>query len=234
MHADYHFSFGAVAGSVLHLDLVLLAKVVLAAVAFGLASRLFSALSHTLQGVFQRLVPLAWLRPALGGLLVIALVFLLGTRDYLGLSVSSPDPAAVTLLSAFHEGGATPWSWWWKLLFTAVTLASGFKGGEVTPLFVIGATLGNTLAVLCGAPVDLFAALGFVAVFGAAANTPLACTLLGVELFGSQHLVYFAFACFIAYHCSGNSGIYSSQRLGIDKAAGRAFKPGRSLRDLQD
>ena len=148
---------------------------------------------------------------------MISLVYALGTRDYLGLGVTSPDPGAVTLLSAFTAGGATPWSWWWKLLFTAVTLGSGFKGGEVTPLFFIGATLGHTLALLLGAPVDLFAALGFLALFAGATNTPLASTVMGLELFGATHAVCFATACFIAYLFSGHSGIYSAQRPGVPK-----------------
>ena len=102
-------------------------------------------------------------------------------------------------------------------MLTAVTLAAGYKGGEVTPLFFVGATLGNTLAWLLGAPVDLFAALGFLAVFAAATNTPLACTLMGVELFGATHILYFAIACYTAYYFSGHTGIYSSQRVAVPK-----------------
>jgi PII-like signaling protein len=123
----------------------------------------------------------------------------------------------VTILSCFTAGGADTWSWWWKLLFTAVTLSAGFKGGEVTPLFFIGAALGNTLAWLVGAPVDLFAAMGFVAVFAGATNTPIACTLMGIELFGPTHVVYLAVSCFMAYLFSGHSGIYLSQRIAIPK-----------------
>jgi H+/Cl- antiporter ClcA len=105
-------------------------------------------------------------------------------------------------------------AWAWKLLFTVITLSSGFKGGEVTPLFFIGAALGNTLALVLGAPVDLFAALGFVAIFAGATNTPLASTLLGMELFGAGNGLYLATACIIAWRCSGSKGIYSSQRNG--------------------
>ena len=216
-HTQYHIAFDSAAGGRVQLDGWLMAKVVLAAVAFGLASRLFSALTHTLQKGYERLVAPPWLRPALGGALVIGLVYVVGTRDYLGLGVNPGHEGAVTLLSAFQPGGATPWSWWWKLLFTAVTLAAGFKGGEVTPLFFIGAALGNTLAVLLGAPVDLFAGLGFIAVFAGAANTPLACTVMGIELFGAPYALYFAVACFVAYHFSGHSGIYRSQPVGVAK-----------------
>ena len=93
----------------------------------------------------------------------------------------------------------------------------GFKGGEVTPLFFIGATLGNTIAVLSGAPVDLLAGLGFIAVFAGATNTPLACTIMGVELFGAENVLYYAVACFTAYYFSGKSGIYTSQKIAVPK-----------------
>jgi H+/Cl- antiporter ClcA len=97
-------------------------------------------------------------------------------------------------------------------VFTVVTLASGFKGGEVTPLFFIGATLGHSLALWLGAPVGLFAGLGLIAIFAGATKTPLACTVLGIELFGAHHAVYFAFACFVAFLVSGRTGIYFGQR----------------------
>ena len=190
----------------------LLAKVCAAAVLFGLASRLFTESMHRLTHGFQRAIAPSWVRPVLGGLVVIGLTLLIGSRDYLGLGVSSLDPRAVTIVSSFRDGGAQPWSWLLKFAFTAVTLASGFKGGEVTPLFFIGAALGNALATLLHAPVALFAALGFVAVFAGATNTPLACTLMGLELFGVNAALYIAVACGIAYLCSGRASIYSAQR----------------------
>ena len=216
-HSVYHIDFTAAAGATRLIDAALLGKVTLAAIAFGLASQVFAGLTHTIKKQFVRFIPYAPMRPVVGGLLVIGLVYAVGTRDYLGIGVTAPDPGATTILSAFTEGGATPWSWWWKLLFTAVTLGSGFKGGEVTPLFFIGATLGHTLALVLGAPVDLFAGLGFIAVFAGATNTPLACTMMGLELFGAHHAVYFAVACFIAYLFSGHAGIYSAQRPGVPK-----------------
>jgi H+/Cl- antiporter ClcA len=190
----------------------LLLKVLGAAVVFGLAARCFSEITRHAHALLKRFVEYAPLRPVLGGLVVIGLVYLVGTRDYLGIGVSSPDPGAVTLLSAFQTAGAGTWSWAWKLVFTIVTLASGFKGGEVTPLFFIGATLGHSLALWLGAPVGLFAGLGLVAIFAGATKTPLACTVLGVELFGAHHAVYFAFACFVAFLVSGRTGIYFGQR----------------------
>jgi H+/Cl- antiporter ClcA len=221
-HALYHIDVTEIAGTFHLANGILLGKIVLAAIAFGLASQFFSELTHAVKKQFAHFILYAPLRPAVGGFLVIALVYATGTRDYLGISVTSPDPGATTILSAFTAGGSTPWSWWWKLLFTVVTLGSGFKGGEVTPLFFIGATLGHTLATVLGAPIDLFAGLGFIAIFAGATNTPLACTMMGIELFGAQHAVYFAVACFVAYLFSGKSGIYSAQRIGVPKNARHA------------
>lgn len=229
-HTPYHISIEG--GERLHPYLLLWAG--LGGIAFGLASRFFSELVHALHGVWIKLIPVFWLRPVAGALVVIGLVSITGTRDYLGLGVTNPDPEAITVLSSFHTGGATPWSWWWKLLFTAVTLSCGFKGGEVTPLFFIGAALGNLVGTLAGVPVDLMAGLGFIAVFAGAANTPLACTLMGVELFGSHYAPHFALACFVAYHFSGHSGIYASQIIGVPKrGAGSGLPPDVSLREAR-
>lgn len=194
-------------------DLWLFGKVVLAAVAFGLAGALFAGCSHRLAAAFKRFIPRPELRPVVGGLLVIGLYFLAATPDYLGLGVLGNRPDALTLPAMFTSADLPATAWLWKLVFTVVTLSAGFKGGEVTPLFFIGAALGHTLAVALGAPVDLFAALGFVAIFAGATNTPLASTLLGMELFGAGNGLYLATACIIAYRFSGHTGIYSSQRL---------------------
>lgn len=224
------------------LDWLLAAKVAIAAIAFGLISLLFAELMHVTQYLFKKWVKWSPLRPVVGALLVIGLVQLLGTRDYLGLGVTAPanDPGAITILSCFQVDGATFWSWWWKILFTVVTLGSGFKGGEVTPLFFIGAALGHALGRLLDAPVDLFAALGFVAVFAGATNTPLACTIMAIELFAPHSpgllntgfVIYAALACFIAYACSGHHGIYLSQRVevGGDEDGNRQVKTLREKR----
>jgi H+/Cl- antiporter ClcA len=234
-HTAYHIGFSNGGGTREILDGWLMAKVVLAAVAFGLASRLFAELTHGLQRFFAALRIPPYLRPVLGGALVVGMMWILGTRDYLGLGVHGQTQGSITILSAFNPDGADAWSWWWKLIFTAVTLASGFKGGEVTPLFFIGATLGNALAVLLGAPVDLFAGLGFIAVFSGATNTPLACTLMGIELFGAHHTVYFAVACFVSYYCSGHTGIYGAQRIGVPKFGRKNYPGGETptLREVQ-
>lgn len=204
-----------------YMDPLLLGKVVLAAAVFGLVGRGFAGLVRGWSAGLARLVPHAVARPAVGGLAVIGLFFLCGRADYLGLGVWSPDPAAVSLVSLFGSEAIHPWSWAWKIAFTVVTVGSGFKGGEVTPLFFIGAALGNALAGLLGAPPELFAALGLVAVFAGAANTPLACLLMGVELFGAAHALPLALACGVAFLCSGRRGLYRSQRFAIPKPGWR-------------
>ncbi|MDB6055064.1 MAG: clcB [Verrucomicrobiales bacterium] len=191
-------------------------KVVLAAIAFGLCSRLFASAVHALKDLFAKYIPFLF-RPIVGGLLVIGLVWVVGTRDYLGLSVSSPNPDGITLGSFFSSNQIHYHSFFWKFVFTTITLAAGFKGGEVTPLFFIGAALGNALAGILGAPPDLFAALGFVAVFGAASNTPIASMIMGLELFGVNDGVFIAAACIIAYCASGHRGIYGAQKITIPK-----------------
>lgn len=236
-HTHYHLSNvlpDGIGWQATSFDGRMLAWSVVGGILFGLTGLLFAELTHGVHWMFKRCIPWPILRPFLGGLAVIALVSLAGTRDYLGLGVTSPDPHAVTIVGAFVAGGAHTWSWLWKLTFTAVTVGSGFKGGEVTPLFFIGATLGNTLAVLTGAPVDLMAALGFVAVFAGATNTPLACTMMAVELFGGQYVVYYAVACLTAYVFSGHSGIYLSQRIGTPKHRLGSLPHDTSLRSARE
>lgn len=202
--------------SFLPIDPVLLGKVILAGILFGLAGYAFAILSHGIKSKARQLFSVKWLIPVTGAILVLGISYLLGTTDYLGLGVTAPGNGT-SIVRAFEPGEISPFSWWWKLLLTAVTLGMGFKGGEVTPLFFIGATLGHTIASFTGAPVDLFAALGFIAVFAGATNTPLACTLMGIELFGGEAVFYYAVACFTAYYFSGHSGIYTSQKIGVKK-----------------
>ena len=231
-HTHYHIQqvSGAVAADFAG-HAMMWGKIAVAAVAFGVVSYLFAESCHRLSSLWKRWIARPVLRPLAGGLLVIGLFHLAGSADYLGLGVWSPDPEAVTLSSLFASPEIHRWSWAWKLVFTAVTVSSGFKGGEVTPLFFIGAALGNALAGLMGAPPGLFAALGFVAVFAGASNTPLACTLMGIELFGVEYAVPIAAACCIAFLCSGHSGIYLSQGLGSGKPLWRRWSGGERLRD---
>ncbi|MFQ3593110.1 MAG: chloride channel protein [Gemmataceae bacterium] len=187
----------------LALSPLLIGQLILLAVAFGGIAWVFAEATHRLTALF-RLIAWPPLRPVLGGVLLIGLITLVGTRDYLGLSLP--------LLTSSLSGEVVRWAFLWKLVFSVLTLSSGFKGGEVTPLFVIGATLGHSLGVLIGLPPGYAATLGFVAVFGAAANTPLACLMMGIELFGAAHAVPLAVVCIGAFLSSGTGGIYTAQR----------------------
>jgi H+/Cl- antiporter ClcA len=237
-HTSYHIdklqNNSSFISEYLHWDLLLLIKIIIASIAFGLTSYLFSEMVHNIKKLFLTFIKLTWVIPFIGGVIIILLTFLVGKPDYLSLGVNAEYPGSVTIISSFTNGGADAFSWLWKTVFTAITLGTGFKGGEVTPLFYIGATLGNSLAVLMDAPISLFAALGFIAVFAGATNTPLACTLMGVELFGGEYILYFAVACFIAYFFSGHTGIYSSQRIGIPKSLNSRYASERTIKAVQE
>lgn len=171
---------------------------------FGLTGRAFAFAVRRLSGAMRTWITYAPLRPFIGGIVIAALIGLTGGYHYTGLGIP-------TIQSALSHPLA-PWDWLGKLIFTVMSLGSGFKGGEVTPLFYIGATLGNALAPLLHLPFPLLAALGFVAVFAGAANTPLASTLMAMEIFGPELGGYACLACVMSYLCAGKMGIYHAQR----------------------
>ena len=183
----------------------------LAGVVFGLVSMAFARCTHLISRMFKTYIAWSPLRPLVGGILVAAAVFLVGTTRYIGLGIP-------TIVAAFH-GRQPPYQWAAKFAFTAVTLGAAFKGGEVTPLFYIGATLGNALSLIIPLPPSLLAAMGFVAVFAGAANTPIASTLMAIELFGAEAGAFAGIACVFSYLFSGHGGIYGSQRVSQEKYA---------------
>jgi H+/Cl- antiporter ClcA len=177
-----------------------------AGVAFGMVAMGFARATHGIAAIAKKLIRFAPMRPFVGGLLVTAAVFALGTTKYIGLGIP-------TIVGAF--GQQLPvYDWAAKFVFTAVTLGFGFKGGEVTPLFFIGATLGNALSHVLPLPPGLLAGMGFAAVFAGAANTPIASTLMAMELFGAEAGAYAGIACVVSYLFSGEAGIYRGQRAG--------------------
>ena len=190
-----------------------LAAMVLAGMLFGVAGNVFAQATHGLSALMKRWIAYAPLRPLAGGVLIALAVWLLGTDRYIGLGIPTIADALKEPLPAYDFLG--------KMAFTIVSLGSGFKGGEVTPLFFIGATLGNALGPLLHQPATLLAAIGFAAVFAGAANTPIASTLMAMELFGAELGVYAAIACVVAYLFSGHAGIYRAQRGGHAKRTPR-------------
>ena len=150
-------------------------------------------------------------RALLGGIAIIALA--LAFRSTAFLNLGTP-----WLPRVFEGAGAVPsWAFAAKFLFTVVTLGFGYKGGEVTPLFVIGSLMGASLAPVLGLPVPFIAAIGFIAVFAAASNTPIASTLMGVELFGAGFAGPLVITCFLAYILVGHRGIYGAHRISTSK-----------------
>jgi H+/Cl- antiporter ClcA len=171
----------------------------------------FSEASHRLARLTRRLFSSPYLRAFLGGCAVILLALALRTTDYLNLGTP--------WLPRVFEGAAPvpAWAFAAKFLFTAVTLGFGFKGGEVTPLFVMGALLGAALAPPLGLPVPFAAAVGYITVFAAASNTPIASTLMGVELFGAAFAGPLVLTGFLAYVLVGHRGIYGGHRISTSK-----------------
>jgi H+/Cl- antiporter ClcA/PII-like signaling protein len=192
-----------------------------AGIAFGLVGMFFAKATHAISHWFKKHIAWSPARPFLGGIIVAAAVFATHSTRYIGLGIP-------TIVASFSSH--LPWyAFAAKFGFTAITLGSGFKGGEVTPLFFIGSTLGNALSHVLPLPSSLLAAMGFVAVFAGAANTPISSSLMAVELFGPEAGAFAAIACVVSYLFSGHSGIYHAQRVGISKHNSLAYEEGLSL-----
>ncbi|MEO6126191.1 MAG: chloride channel protein [Ilumatobacteraceae bacterium] len=201
-----------------HISGDLLLRLAVAGALFGAAGAAFPIATHALKRLMASWFVWPPMRPMIGGLATIALVLLLG-HDYQGLSLP--------LLGRAFDGDHLSFAVFaLKLLFTVVAVGCGFFGGEVTPLFVIGATLGSALALPFGVDGSVIVAVGFCAVFAAASNAPLACIVLGMELFGPAMFAPLAVGCIVAYMISGSNGIYRSQRRHHAKVS-------RSFRELR-
>jgi H+/Cl- antiporter ClcA len=212
-------------GTIPHVSTPVVLKVVFASILFSLASIGFSELTHKLKKVYTSLFKHAAVKSFVGGIVVLLLISGLRTRDYSGLSIP--------LLQRAFVHPVAPYAFLLKLVLTALTLGAGYQGGEVTPLFVIGGTLGNALAGLLHLPIPLLAGLGLIAVFCGATNTPIACFVMGIELFGSQGLVYLFLACVISYLFSAHTGIYTSQRIGFSKSPFHLIPKASTLASLR-
>ncbi|GAA3559520.1 voltage-gated chloride channel family protein [Snuella lapsa] len=219
-HTHYHIA------SVANMTPVNLLWAVLAGIIFGLVAMLFSKSTHFWSDLFNSRIKYPPLRPVIGGVVLAVVIYLMGTTKYIGLGIP-------TILDAFNEQ-LNSYDFILKILFTSFTLGAGFKGGEVTPLFFIGATLGNVLIWFIPLPMGLLAGMGFVAVFAGATNTPIACTIMGIELFGIESGVFMALACCTAYLFSGHSGVYSSQIIGSPKHNVYMREKGLPLSDVKN
>jgi H+/Cl- antiporter ClcA len=170
----------------------------------ALASTAFVQLSRLLKSRAETYLPRLPVRMGVGGLCLVALFSVAGTSSYLGLGIP-------TITDAFSNAALAPQTFAWKMLFTAVTLGAGFLGGEVTPLFFVGATLGNLLGRVLGLPLDVSAAVGLAAVFATSARAPIALSIMAVELVGGAIFPHVALVCGAAYWLSGPRGIYSDR-----------------------
>lgn len=223
-HTHYHINY------IPEVSIIPIIYAVLAGIIFGLCAATFSKIIHKLSAAIKSTISYPPLRPFFGGIIVTLAVFapLLwqgqAATKYIGLGIP-------TIVDSFQHT-LPGYDFALKMAFTLVTLAAGFKGGEVTPLFFIGATLGNALSCFIPLPMGLLAGMGFVAVFAGATNTPLACSIMAIELFGIECGVYAAIACVVAYLCSGHQSIYKSQVIGCAKHIRYEQQIGKQLRDV--
>ena len=176
----------------------------------ALLSILFCKAMHTAPHLYEKVTKKPVLRAALGGVLLILLTLLVGSRDYNG--------AGSHIIELAMEGEARPEAFLLKILFTAVTLGAGFRGGEIVPVLFTGATFGCVAGPLLGLAPSFGAALGMVGLFCGATNCPISSILLAYELFGGQALPLFALCCAVSYRMSGYSGLYSAQKIMYSKS----------------
>ena len=186
-------------------------KFAVLAIAVSLLGIFMCWLFHKSEHLAHKWLPNPWVRIALGGTVVMAMTLLVGDHRFNGAGMDMALKAV---------GGQADWyDFALKMLFTAVTLAAGFKGGEIVPTFCVGATFGCLLGGLLGLDPGVAAALGLVGLFCCATNSPLASIVLSIEMFGSANLYLFALVCVICFVLSGHSGLYASQIIQFSKAA---------------
>ena len=188
------------------LEIVMILRCCALAVICALVSIVFCVAMHRTEHLAAEKIKNTYLRGICGGVMLIALTLIVGSYDYNGIGTETIERAL--------SGADTPdWAFFWKIVFTAITIGFGFKGGEIVPTFFIGATLGCVVGPILGMPAGFAAAIALVAMFCGAVNCPIASIILSVELFGSANLIYFALACGISYMLSGYFGLYSSQKI---------------------
>lgn len=176
-----------------------------------LCSILFLTVMHRAERLYHRLLPNHYLRILAGGCLVVLCTLLSGSRTYNGAGMSAVADAVA--------GQADPWDFLVKILFTALTIGAGYKGGEIVPTFFIGAAFGCTVGPLLELEPGFAAAVGMVSLFCCVVNCPVASLLLAVELFGGRALASFALACALSYLMSGYYTLYAQQRIVYSKLA---------------
>lgn len=179
-------------------------KVIIAGIVFALVSISECKIFHESHKLLEKYFPNRYFRIIFGGILIIIMTLLIGNRDYNG--------AGMDVITRAIGGNVIWYAFILKILFTAITLGSGFKGGEIVPTFFIGATLGCAIGNIVGLDSGFCAALGLISVFCGVVNCPVSSIILSIELFGSDGIVFFALSCAVCYMMSGKSSLYSSQK----------------------
>ena len=198
------------------ISLTTLAWTIIAGIIFGLTALAFTSTGRLFENVFNK-IKFEPLRPFIGGIIIALFIVVFNSTKFIGLGIPTIQDAFINNAGQFD--------FVIKLILTSFTLSAGFKGGEVTPLFFIGATLGNILIWFIPLPMALLAGMGFVAIFSGATNCVYASIALGLELFGMKAGVYIGLASVVAYFTSGPNGIYSAQlKVGLKYAAYYYFK----------
>lgn len=185
-------------------------QVLLLGIVCAFISILFCTVMHKTGHFFKEKIKNPYIRILIGSVLIIILTLLTGNRDYNG--------AGGQIIEQAIEGHAVPYAFLLKIIFTAVTLSCGFKGGEIVPCFFIGSTLGCTLAPIIGLSPSFGAALGLMGIFCGCVNCPIASIFLGIELFGSQQLLPFSIVCVVSFLLSGRYSLYSAQKIAYSKS----------------
>ncbi|KPB04519.1 chloride channel protein [Bacillus sp. CHD6a] len=212
--------------SVPEISFITFMKVILLSVIFCLVSVLYCQLRHEIQHFSEKLFKKNHMKRAFfGGILVVAITLMIGSQDYNGRGIE--------MLELSFREEVPPFSFLAKLALTAITLGSGFVGGEAIPLFFMGATLGNALHTFVDLPLSFVAALGLIAAFSAGTNTPLAAFLLAMEMFNGKGLEYFFVACFISYLFSGHHGLWPSQKIYEPKSRLYQLPPGETIKKAE-
>ena len=183
--------------------LVNVLKVIIMSVCFGLASKLFIYMTKWFKDKLIKYCKNIYLKIFIGGSLMVIATLVIGNNLYNNLSLG--------LLSSAFDGNVPYFAFIIKLILTTLCLGAGYQGGEVTPLFVIGATLGATLSPVLGTPFAFAAALGLVGVFSGATNAPIASFMMYLELFGANNILFAIIVCVLTVFISGKKGIYASQ-----------------------
>ena len=204
VHPEGYFLMGGPA-----LDWQFMLRTGLLAVACALLSMAFCVLMHKTNHLYKKYLPNQYLRVLAGAAILVVLTLLVGSRDYNG--------AGGNIIEAALAGHAVPYAFLLKMLFTAVTLGAGFRGGEIVPTFFVGATFGCAAAPLLGLDPAFGGAIGMIALFCGVTNCPLASIFLSIELFGSSHVLFFALACALSYLLSGKFSLYSAQKIVYSK-----------------